>query len=188
MQLPPHVRAGRLPDAPTLAALQVRAQRARSRLLPQGALSGLTEAAVLPSWQDVLAGAAQVLVALDDTARGAAVGVAVCGQASDADRNPARDVELALLLVDPGATGRGHGSRLLAAVADTARSAGAGLLVTWVLEADEDLQHFLTGCGWDPDGSRRSLDAGGPVTEIRLQTRLQTGLPAALQPQPQPGR
>jgi GNAT superfamily N-acetyltransferase len=160
-------------DAAALAALQVAAQKARAPLLPAGALGGLTPDAVLPSWLDLLGGGARVLIALAGSDEGErTVGAAVYGPATDPDRDPAHDVELAVLLVDPPAARQGHGSRLLAAVADTARDSGGELLVTWVLERDEPMQAFLTGAGWDADGSRRELEAGGLVAEIRMRTQL----------------
>ncbi|WP_336922699.1 GNAT family N-acetyltransferase [Aquipuribacter sp. SD81] len=64
-------------------------------------------------------------------------------------------VEVVALEVDPLHTRRGHGSRLLAAVADTARAAGATHLLAWVHVDDAGRAEFLRGAGFAEDGARR---------------------------------
>jgi GNAT superfamily N-acetyltransferase len=169
---PVQVRRAAPGDAEQLSELQVASQRDLGRrLLPAGALDALSVAAVLPSWRQLLDGGEElVLVALDE--QGHARGAAVLGPAGDEDLHEGGWHELALLVVDPARRGHGHGSRLLAAVADHARAAGGRGLVSWVLAADGEGVGFLRGAGWQPDGSRRELDAGEPVIEIRLRTEL----------------
>jgi GNAT superfamily N-acetyltransferase len=99
-------------------------------------------------------------------------GFASVGPATDADRWPATDAELYEFRVVPGLTGRGHGSRLLNAVADTLAEDRFTRVSTWALEADTALRHFLESAGWAPDGARSELDMGVRVPVIRLHTSL----------------
>ena len=72
------------------------------------------------------------------------------------------------LLVEPRWGRRGHGSRLLAAVADIALGNGVARLQTWLLEPDSVSAGFLESAGWAPDGWARTLDTGAePVHEVR---------------------
>ena len=84
--------------------------------------------------------------------------------ATDADATPGQDAELLILLVDPASIGRGHGSRLLNASADTLRDNGFTVLRAWVPEPDTDRQRFLAGAGFTADGAARVLDASGDGT------------------------
>lgn len=167
------VRPARPADGPGLAALQLAVLRTRyAPLLPPGALAELDEAAAGRAWAQAAAAPAEGQVLVAQAADGALVGLAAVGPPGDADCDPALDGELATLLVHPDRVGGGHGSRLLAAATDTMRAAGATRAVSWVLEQDAPLQTFLSSAGWAPDGSRRTLDAGAPLIEIRLHAAL----------------
>ncbi|UOY01589.1 GNAT family N-acetyltransferase [Blastococcus sp. PRF04-17] len=83
--------------------------------------------------------------------------------------------ELSTLLVEPRWGRRGHGSRLLAAVADLAHGSGAARLQTWLLEEDRVSAGFYESAGWAPDGWARTLETGGaPLREIRWHALLDT--------------
>lgn len=87
----------------------------------------------------------------------------------------ASTVVIAPLLVEPRWGRRGHGSRLLAAAVDLARTDGFTRAVMWVPERDQVTQDFLTSAGWQPDGTVRALDTGaGDLREIRLHADLTT--------------
>lgn len=104
------------------------------------------------------------------------VGFAALAPASDPDTIPALDAELLALCVDPAATGAGHGSRLVNAVADLARIDGFHHLHAWLADDEKDLRAFLVGSGWEADGARRSLDLRGDGAVLLDQTRLRTAL------------
>jgi GNAT superfamily N-acetyltransferase len=81
--------------------------------------------------------------------------------------------ELTTLLVEPRWGRRGHGSRLLAAVAELAENHGAARLQVWVLEPDQVSSSFYDSAGWAPDGWARTLDTGdAPLREIRWHALL----------------
>ena len=62
---------------------------------------------------------------------------------------------------------RGHGSRLLAAVADVARGGGAARLQVWLPETDGVSAGFYESAGWAPDGWARTLDTGDASRSAR---------------------
>ncbi|TNU77286.1 GNAT family N-acetyltransferase [Miniimonas arenae] len=81
--------------------------------------------------------------------------------------------ELLALEVAPDARRAGHGSRLLAAVADLARERGAHHLATWTVRSDAERTAFLEAAGLGEAGLRRRLDVpGGEVEEILLTAVL----------------
>jgi GNAT superfamily N-acetyltransferase len=172
------VRPATEDDVAELARIQLGTWRlAYQTVLPAEILQSLTEAEIAASWRAAITTPPtprhRVLVATEGAHR---VGFAAFGP--DADRqpeDPSPDISAAIsmLLVEPRWGRRGHGSRLLAAVADLARSAGISRLVAWVPAGDSVSLQFYRSAGWEPDGLRRDLDTGaGTVTELRLHTSL----------------
>src|SRR6476469_9133243 len=85
------------------------------------------------------------------------------------DPDPDTTVAVGPILVEPRWGRRGHGSRLMAAAGDRARSDGMTRAVCWVPEADTVSREFLVGAGWAADGLVRALDTGaGELRELRL--------------------
>lgn len=94
----------------------------------------------------------------------------------------AQVMEIVALEVDPLHQRRGHGSRLLAAVVDTARAEGVTGLHVWVHVDDAPRAAFFRGAGFDTDGARRrralpgadeaSDDHRGVWPEVRLVASL----------------
>jgi GNAT superfamily N-acetyltransferase len=164
-------------DAEAIGALQVRGWRtAYAGLLPPAVLEGLDPAEVAEQWAQSVrrppSGRHRVLVALD---RAAVVGFAALAPSEDPDADPVRDAELTVLVVDPGHLGEGHGSRLLAAAADTARADRFDRLSTWLLAGDDGLRRFLESTGWAPDGAHREMtldDHSAGTRQVRLHTAL----------------
>jgi GNAT superfamily N-acetyltransferase len=110
-----------------------------------------------------------LLVALQD---GAVVGFSTHGPAEDADLDSQATGELLAIHVSPAQLRAGHGSRLMAALVDHARSDGFTALVSWVFAADDALRAFLHEAGWEPDGATRDLDLGRLVHQVRLHTDI----------------
>ena len=177
-------RPARAEDAPALGELQARAwSAAYAGLLPAEVLQGLEPQALAQSWREALEAPPDrrhvVLLAL---AGNAPVGFAAVGPAEDPDLDPAVDADLGLLLVDPDARGRGHGSRLLAAAVDTLQELGFARAHAWVPAADGVFLAFLTGTGWAADGARRTLDLRGDGAVVVEQVRLHTALSEGSEP------
>ena len=79
------------------------------------------------------------------------------------DVDLANGTEVTALGIAPLAQNVGHGSRLLAAVAD---AAGGGSLQVWLVPADEPRVRFFQSAGFAPAGITRRLDTGrGEITE-----------------------
>jgi GNAT superfamily N-acetyltransferase len=173
------VRPAAPADAVEVARVQGTTWRAAFRgVLPDAVLDGWDAAAAEAAWAAAVTApptpAHGVLVALDG---GRVVGFAAYGppEVGPDDRpHPAGPTtELSVLLVEPRWGRRGHGSRLLAAVADLALGSGAARLQAWVAEDDAVTAGFLESAGWARDGWARTLDAAGtPLRELRWHTLL----------------
>jgi len=172
-------RPARPAEAAEIARIQAVAWRAAYRsVLPQELLDTWDEAQATASWHAAVTSPPTpghgVLVALE---RQTVVGFAAYGPAelsSGELPDPSGPTsEISTLLVEPRWGRRGHGSRLLSAVADLARAGGATRLQTWLLDADRVSAGFYESAGWAPDGWARTLDTGsGPLREVRWHALL----------------
>jgi GNAT superfamily N-acetyltransferase len=168
-------------DAAEIARIQVVTWRTAYRsLLPTSVLDDWDADAATASWRTAITApptpAHGVLVALE---KNTVVGFAAYGPAElvdDERPDPAGPTsELTTLLVEPRWGRRGHGSRLLAAVADLARGGGAARLQVWLPEADTVSAGFYESAGWAPDGWARTLDTGDePLREVRWHALIGT--------------
>ena len=171
------VRIAWADDAAAVAALQARAwPTTYAGVLPDEALV-LDPEATSQTWAAALRSPGdarnRVLVALE---RNRVVGFAVISPATDPDCDPVADAELQELVVDPDELGKGHGSRLLQAVADTLQADRFTRAVTWTLAGADDLRRFLTDAGWGADTAHRELDLDGTGSTVVKQVRLHTAL------------
>jgi ribosomal protein S18 acetylase RimI-like enzyme len=177
------VRPARAADAADLARIQVACWRAQySRVMPGPVLDELTSTEAEERFRGQWEAAAsrppttrhRVLVAVEtpEPRKRVVAGFASCGPATDTDRWPATDAEMYELDVAPELAGRGHGSRLLNAVADTVRDDGFHTLCAWALESSTGIRSFLESSGWRADGARAGLDMGTTVPVIRLHVAV----------------
>lgn len=171
------VRMARPGDAAEIARIQVTTwQSAYAEVLPPAVLAGLDSSVAEQEWRDTVSnGPATVLVAEEGrwTVGFCAAGPAPDGEVAAADRSLPPDasttVLVSALLVEPRWGRRGHGGRLLATAGRQLAEKGATRGITWVPEADSASLSFYRAVGWDPDGTVRTLDAGGrPLREMRL--------------------
>ena len=166
-------------DAAEIARVQVVTWRTAYRsVLPAAVLDDWDAAAAEGSWHAAITSPPTpghgVLVALE---RNTLVGFAAFGPAeltAGERQDPAGPTtELSTLLVEPRWGRRGHGSRLLSAVADLAGTGGAARLQVWLLEDDRVSTGFYESAGWGPDGWARTLDTGdAPLREVRWHALL----------------
>jgi GNAT superfamily N-acetyltransferase len=173
------VRPAREGDAEAIARVQLVTWRtAYHALLPASVLDDWDEPAAIAAWRAAVrtppTPAHGVLVALD----GAVVtGFAAFGPAELADDEPASPdgptTEVTALLVEPRWGRRGHGSRLLAAIADLAAEQGVRRLQIWLPDEDVVTSRFLEAAGWAADGWVRTLDTGtSTLRQLRWHTVL----------------
>jgi ribosomal protein S18 acetylase RimI-like enzyme len=174
------VRVAWVDDAAAIGAVQARAWRDEyAGTWPAEVLEALDPDALGERWRHALShpGDARnrVLVALE---RNVVRGFAVTLPCPDADADPVADGEIGELVVDPDHRGRGHGSRLLQACADTLRADRFTRATCWLTAADDVRRAFLTSAGWATDGAHRELDLTGDgevrVKQVRLHTDIET--------------
>ena len=173
------VRPGRPADAAEIARIQAVTWRTAYRgVLPRRVLDEWDEAAATVAWHAAVTAPPTpghgVLVAVEGQT---VVGFAAFGPpelTAGQHQDPAGpSTEVSTLLVEPRWGRRGHGSRLLAAVADLAESGGAARLQVWLLETDQASSAFYESAGWARDGWARTLDTGDvPLREIRWHALL----------------
>jgi GNAT superfamily N-acetyltransferase len=166
-------------DAGEIARIQVVTWRTAYRsFLPEALLDEWDEDAATTTWHAAITTPPtpghSVLVALE---RNTLVGFVAFGPAeltADERPDPAGPTsEVSTMLVEPRWGRRGHGSRLLSAVAELAGSGGAARLQVWLLEEDRVSAGFYESAGWAPDGWARTLDTGGvPLREVRWHALL----------------
>lgn len=172
------VRPARPDDAEALGVVHAHSWRTTyAALLPERARTALEPTDLAASWEQAVTDPPsrrhRVLVA---TAQGTVVGFAAVGPTSDADGDPDVDAEIMVLVVDPDAHHRGHGSRLLNATVDLVRDNGFHRVRTWVPDADQPRRRFLESAGFGPDGATRVLDTAGDGTSTVHESRLATTL------------
>jgi GNAT superfamily N-acetyltransferase len=173
------VRPARPQDAAEIARVQAVTWRTAYRsVLPTSVLDGWDENTAAEVWRAAVVSpptpAHGVLVAVE---RDGVVGFAAFGPPELADGEAADPdgptTEIVTLLVEPRWGRRGHGSRLLAAVADLAASTGARRLQAWLPEQDRVSAGFFESAGWAPQGWVRTLDTGAaPLREVRWHAVL----------------
>jgi GNAT superfamily N-acetyltransferase len=176
---PVSVRPARPGDAPEIARVQAVTWRTAYRaVLPAALLDDWDDDAAAEAWRAATTSpptpAHGVLVAVEHDA---VVGFAAFGppELTDGERpDPSGPTtEIATLLVEPRWGRRGHGSRLLAAVADLASATGAARLQIWLPETDQASARFFESAGWARQGWVRTLDTGGePLREVRWHASL----------------
>ncbi len=176
------VRLARTSDVDDIAAAQVASWRQRfAGILPVAVLDGLHAPDLATVWARAIlvppTRGHRIFVAHE---AGVVVGFASIGPADDPDASP-NVAELGALDVLPAAQRRGHGSRLLAAVADHARTLECDEIVVWCAVADEARRAFLSSAGWGPDSAYRDLlvgDRPDGSDELLREARLVTVLPS----------
>ncbi len=171
------VRVAWADDAAAVAGVQLRAWHVQyADLLPAGTLPD-DATALAATWRAAMTrpddARNRVLVALE---RNRVTGFAVTTPSSDPDCDPVADAELTELVVDPDEIGKGHGSRLLQAVADTLVADRFTRATTWTLGTDDARRRFLTDAGWGADSAHRELDLDGSGATVVKQVRLHTSL------------
>lgn len=178
------VRPARDGDAGEIARIQLATWRtAYRRILPARVLDQLDEDWMTRRWQNAIEAPPtprhRVLVAVEQADQAYLVGFAAVGPADEAALAPEEEplagdaAAVTDLLVEPRWGRRGHGSRLLAAVADVARATGTARLQVWLPEADDVSAGFFESAGWAPQGWARTLDTGGaPLRELRWHAML----------------
>jgi GNAT superfamily N-acetyltransferase len=172
------VRPAREAEAADIGRIQIATwQVGYATILPAPVLAALSAATAAAAWQQAIIAPPSprhhLLVALEQQW---VVGFVAAGPADDLeadDPEPSSTVAIEPLLVEPRWGRRGHGSRLLAAAVDLARTDGMTRAIAWLPEADSTSRAFFASAGWAADGYARVLDTGaGDLREVRIHTSL----------------
>lgn len=174
------VRDATAADAGAIAAIQLRCwSYDYARTWPSELFDALADEDLEMHWtRAVIAPPGPGYRLLVATDADVVVGFAALAPSTDPDAE-AGDAEVIAWEVDPDHRRAGHGSRLLSAAADHARSVGGHTLVIWVAPDDEPRRALLAAAGFGPDGAHRevALAEGWADDEVRLrQVRLVAGL------------
>lgn len=174
------VRLARADDAAAIGGVQAGLWRdLYAGTLPPEVVAGFKPAAFAGVWGESLASppspAYRALVACSGLD---VVGFAAVGPSQDADATD-MDAEVLVMGVDQGARRVGHGSRLVNAVADTARGSGFARLRVWVPGAAPDLARFLGAAGFEADGATRDrlLRPSDADADVQHEVRLIATIP-----------
>lgn len=169
-------------DAEEIARIQIQTwQLAYTNVLPQAILDNLEPTAMTDGWRASIVAPPSlqhhVLVAHEGDARVGFVAFGPDADTQDDDPHPEHTWAITALLVEPRWGRRGHGSRMLAAVAALGAEAGTVRLVAWVPAADTASLEFYRAAGWAADGLQRTLDTGaGTLNELRVHASLAADL------------
>ena len=104
-------------------------------------------------------------------ADGCIVGWISAGPCRDPDRPGPRQGEVFACYVHPDRWRTGTGSLLMEHALALLAQDGRDDVTLWVLEANERARRFYAGFGFAPDGTRKMLDFGEPVPELRYRRR-----------------
>lgn len=115
----------------------------------------------------------RILVATDSS--DVVVGFAALGPTEDPDLDD-RSVELAAWEVHPAHRRHGHGSRLMSAVAATARDLDAEAITMWLTPDEDERRRFAAACGWGPDSAHRVRVSPWSPDASRVENRLVTSV------------
>jgi GNAT superfamily N-acetyltransferase len=172
------VRLARTDEAAEIGRIQIATwQVGYASILPAAVLVNLSIPAAGDSWRRAIdeppSARHHVFVALEQDL---IVGFSASAPADDFeadDPEPDSTVAIGPLLVEPRWGRRGHGSRLLAATVDLARTDAMTRAIAWLPEADTTSRGFFASAGWAADGYVRVLDTGaGELREVRIHTSL----------------
>ena len=171
---PGFVRPAKPSDLPAMgqvhaAAMLASLEAGHAGPLPEGVRAMISAPVIATGWEDAVctppSAQHHVLVA---TSGEALVGLAAIAPvtAQDSENPNLQAVEIAALGVTPAQQRNGHGSRLLAACADLARTDGANVMLAWAVRGDDSLSRLFVGAGMTPTTNQRTVPVGDGVTEV----------------------
>jgi len=102
-------------------------------------------------------------------AGGCVVGWISAGPCRDPDRPGPRHGEVFACYVHPDSWRTGTGRLLMEHALEALAQDGRDDVTLWVLEANDRARRFYAAFGFAPDGTRKLLDFGEPVPELRYR-------------------
>lgn len=166
------VRLARTGDEAAMTAVAVAAWRAMPWLAQPEDSESMAD--IRRSWEELLGDDSTPVDALVATTDDSVAGWLLLGHPDLT--LPGGCCEVLDIVVEPAQQRRGHGSRLMHAAADRARTAGAAWLSMWCPLPDEPRRSFLIAHGFAPDGALRDLGNADDIAglrEVRLLAHLE---------------
>jgi GNAT superfamily N-acetyltransferase len=163
------VRPARIPDAPAMGRVHVRAWQAAYRgHMPDDHLDGLRQEDRTAYWEGALRrGDLRGTILVVERA-GEVIGFAAVGPS----RDPQGAGELFAINLDPAHWGTGAGRALLEGAQAELGRLGFGETVLWVLTGNARARRFYEIAGWVADGDKRSSEVfEATVPEVRYRRR-----------------
>jgi len=167
------VRPARMTDVDGVGEVNLASWRERlSGILPDEVLMSLSADDLAMAWASGVMNPPsprhRLLVAAED---GRVLGYIALAPCTDPDSDD-RTGEIVALEVDPAHQRQGHGSRLMTAAVDVARTEGFVSLAVWCPLADETRRAFWQSAGWEPDTALRDLLMSDDPTDEEEPTVL----------------
>jgi ribosomal protein S18 acetylase RimI-like enzyme len=158
-------------DVPVLARVHLDSWRPTYRgLVSESFLQTRTCERTEERWREFLANSTAKTYVVQS--RNKTVGVVTLGGARDADVDAPRTGEIWGLYLSPEHWRKGIGRQVIAEAERILRSGGYGVVVLWVLEANEPARRFYETMGFALDGASHELDLGEPVKAVRYRKGL----------------
>ena len=101
---------------------------------------------------------------------GKIIGNICLGNSRDDDKPQAGEI-IAIYLLEEF-WGKGYGRKMMKYAVDMLKSRGYGDIILWVLEENDRARRFYEKCGFALDGSKKEIEIGKPLIEIRYALNL----------------
>ncbi|OFW67259.1 MAG: hypothetical protein A2Z12_05975 [Actinobacteria bacterium RBG_16_68_21] len=160
-------------DVAAVARVQVASWEAVYRgLMPDAVIDSFAVESRTEQWTRFLAAERADRIALVADHDGEVVGMASLGASRDPSHDPVAVGELQAIYVAPDHWDHGHGRDLMDAAITWLRSRGFTEAFLWVLTGNTRARRFYEAAGWQPDGIRIEVLAGGSLEETRYRVRV----------------
>jgi ribosomal protein S18 acetylase RimI-like enzyme len=165
------LRPATMTDVPDIARVHLDSWRATYRgIVSEAFMQTRTYERTEERWREFLATTSgkTYLVELSNKT----VGILTLGDARDTDVDATRTGEIWSIYLSPKHWRKGIGRQVMAEAESILGAAGYGVVVVWVLEANERARRFYEAMGFAPDGASHDIDLGEPVKAIRYTKAL----------------
>ena len=166
-----NIRRARLEDVFVLAKVHVDAWRAAYRgLVPDSFLNGFTCAKRETTFREMLTSDSGATCVAEE--RGAIRGFFIVGACRDSDVDANLVGEIWGIYIAPLHWRKGIGRRLAVKAQEALEFEAYREATLWVLEQNEPARRFYEALGYRPDGARKQLNFGKPLTAVRYRKAL----------------
>ncbi len=167
------IRAAKVADAATIVEVQVEAWRAAyADIVPAGFLRAMSATERVSRVERGLRTMGPRDLQAVAMVGGELVGFLRCGECRDDDLDAGVTGEIWALYVRPAFWDHGVGRALTGHALGWLRASAFSAVTLWVLEGNGRARRFYECAGFAVDGTRKVLDLGAPVAEVRYRRAL----------------